>query len=138
LVAPLVSGCALFSSNPAETADGARASASQTVPAPQENEAVKRMEKTIQGIDIAVQNVEREDAITAITLLMNNHVYNLEDFEVKNFSSLDGKAPKEYSVLSSGMGGHHITAKLIFPGDLYGKLVVGLSDSMLVDFFLQK
>ena len=86
------------------------------------------------GIEIAIDSIKREKAQTTLNVVMNNHRYNLGEFDVKKFSSWDGKSPVSYTILGNQVGGHHITANLVFPGEPKGKLVIGLNQDILFTF----
>lgn len=97
-----------------------------------------------EGIQVTVEEVKRENNQTVVKLTMDNHVYNLSEFDIKNFSSLNGVKPSAYQILgdqvggpaSPSQGGHHLEASLIFPGELDGKLIVGFKDDLKFEFDL--
>ncbi|MBI4427286.1 MAG: hypothetical protein HY569_02290 [Candidatus Magasanikbacteria bacterium] len=96
------------------------------------------------GIQVAVEEVKRENNRTIIKLAMDNHVYNLADFAVKDFSSLNGVQPDGYNIEGDQVGGpaspvaqqggHHLEVSLVFPGELYGRLLVGLKSDLQFEF----
>jgi len=94
----------------------------------------KPLVTSIDGVDIAVEDVIRGDNMTIIELSYNNHQYDLSAMDAKNGSSLSGIRPYGYDVLDSAMGGHHAQATMTFEGDLYGELVVGLNEFLIFKF----
>ncbi|MBI4992685.1 MAG: hypothetical protein HZC26_00915 [Candidatus Magasanikbacteria bacterium] len=90
-----------------------------------------------EGIQVAVESIERAGGQTVIKLVMDNHVYSLGEFAVKNFSSLNGVRPSDYKIEGDQVGGHHLEADLIFSGELSGKLVVGLKDDLQFEFDIE-
>lgn len=89
-----------------------------------------------QGIQVTVESVERVGGQTIVRLAMDNHAYDLNEFDVKGVSSLDGVSASDYGVLGDQIGGHHLEADLIFPGELFGRLVVGMKEGLLFEFDL--
>lgn len=53
---------------------------------------------------------------TVVLLIMDNHRDDLSDFDYQNMASLDGDKAKEWRLLNTEMGGHHISGLLIFDG----------------------
>src|SRR3989338_8322968 len=70
-----------------------------------------------------VDAVAREGGTTRVRLSLNNHQYDMTDPGIRERSSLEGVVPAAYEVLSGQGGGHHVTADLVFDGDLNGDLV---------------
>lgn len=89
-----------------------------------------------QGIEVAVESVERSADQTVVRLAMNNHAYDLNEFNIKGFSSLNGVPASDYKILGDQVGGHHLEADLIFPGELSGKLIVGMKEDLSFEFDL--
>lgn len=89
-----------------------------------------------EGIQVTVDEVKRENNQTIIKLTMDNHVYNLGEFDLKNLSSLNGIKPSAYQILGDQSGGHHLEADIVFPGELSGKLMVGMKDDLVFEFNL--
>lgn len=96
-----------------------------------------------QGIEVTVESVERSAGQTIVRLAMNNHAYDLNEFGIKGLSSLNGVPVSDYKVLgdqvggpASSAGGHHLEVDLIFPGELSGKLIVGMKEGLSFEFDL--
>ena len=87
-----------------------------------------------EGVLITVDNIERVGGRTIVKLTMDNHVYDLGEFDVKNFSRLNGVKSSDYKILGNQVGGHHLEAELVFSGELFGKLVVGMKDDLRFEF----
>ena len=83
-----------------------------------------------EGVEVAVESVERVGGQTVIKLVMDNHVYDLGEFDIKNLSNLNGVKSSDYKILGNQVGGHHLEAELVFSGELFGKLVVGMKDDL--------
>jgi len=86
------------------------------------------------GIQITIDSVERAGGQTVVKLTMDNHVYDLREFDVKNLSGFGGVKPSDYKIADNQVGSHHLEASLIFSGELSGRLVVGLKDDLLFEF----
>ena len=87
-----------------------------------------------EGIQVVVEEVKRENGQAIIKLVMDNHLYDLGEFAVKELSSLDGVKASDYQISGDQVGGHHLEASLIFPGELFGQLFVGLKDDLRFEF----
>ena len=86
------------------------------------------------GIQMTIDSVERVSGQTVVKLTMDNHVYDLGEFNVKSLSSLNNVKPSDYKIAGNQVGGHHLEASLVFLGDLRGELVVGLKDDLRFEF----
>lgn len=89
-----------------------------------------------EGIQVTVEEVERANNETVVMLVMDNHVYDLGRFDLKILSSLNGVRPNDYQILGDQVGGHHLEASLFFPGELWGKLIIGMKDDLQFEFDL--
>jgi len=83
-----------------------------------------------QGVEITVENVEKKQGQTIIELALNNHIYDLSQFDLKNSSTLAGKEPSQYTISNPVSGGHHLSAELIFTEELSGLLKIILNISV--------
>jgi len=88
------------------------------------------------GIDMEVSNVKRDDGKTIIEVALSNHVYDLSQMDVSQYSSLAGLQPSQYTIKDSQMGGHHITADVTFDKELSGKFLLGLNEEIQVTFII--
>lgn len=104
--------------------DGAE-QAEQTVPA---------LESEKNGITVTVENVRKTDGQTSIALTIDNHLYDVSQMDVAGLSSLNGEKSVDYQVLEITMGGHHVKADIVFPGEASGNLVIGLKPDLSFDF----
>ncbi len=86
------------------------------------------------GVDLAIDNIKRENNQTIIDLTLNNHVYDLSKMEAKDSSTLAGVKPSDYKIINSARGGHHIQSQIIFNGSLSGQLIIKLNDSLVFNF----
>src|SRR3989344_2069656 len=82
-----------------------------------------------QGVEITVENAEKKQGQTIIELALNNHLYDLSNFDLKNSSTLAGKKPSQYVILDPVSGGHHLSAELSFADELSGPLTIILNIS---------
>lgn len=87
-----------------------------------------------EGTGINIKNITRQAGETIIELAFDNHNRDLSVLDISKLSSFSGVKPKQYQIISSEMGGHHIEAEMSFGGELYGELVIGLSDSLAFSF----
>ncbi len=94
------------------------------------------LSKTQDGIEVVVENILRQDNKTIIELTLNNHQYDLSEMDIKKFSSFNSSKPTDYAVKSLGMGGHHVEAEIVFDGELFGDLVIGLNENLEFSFII--
>lgn len=86
------------------------------------------------GVDLAIDNIKKENNQTIINLSINNHVYDLSQFDASKNSSLAGIKPSSYKIINSASGGHHVQSQIIFTGNLSGLLIIKLNDSLVFNF----
>ena len=89
---------------------------------------------TNRGVDVLIEKVIREDNKTVIYMSMSNHVYNLEEFDVLQWSFLDGVKAIEYIIDESNMGGHHINSRIVFSSELGSLLIIGFDEDFIFRF----
>ena len=83
------------------------------------------------GVDISVDEVKRENGQTILAIGINNHVEDYSQVDLKVRSDLAGVKPIKYVVDDSASGGHHVSAELVFAGDLSGLLTIKLTDELV-------
>ncbi len=88
------------------------------------------------GISAEIENVQRENGKTIVNVNFNNHQYDLSSMDIKGLSLLDNKKPSDFEITSKLMGGHHMSAKMTFEGELHGTLIIGLREDLSLHFDL--
>lgn len=91
---------------------------------------------TDSDITVQVVAVERSADQTTVTLAMDNHRLDLGSLDARPRTVFNGVAPRDYQVLQSASGGHHVRSQLVFDGILSGTLTVGLGDELTFSFTL--
>lgn len=91
---------------------------------------------SLNGVEIAVQNVKRENNKTVVEFTADNHVFDLSTMDVKSQSRLATVAPNNYSILENG-GGHHLRAALTFNGNLSGTLIIGFNKDLIFNLTIK-
>jgi len=91
---------------------------------------------TDDGVTVQVAKVERTANQTTVTLTMDNHQFDLGSLDGKSRTTFNGVAPRDYRVLQSASGGHHVSSQLTFDGTLSGQLTVGLGNDLTFSFTL--
>ncbi|MCR4278846.1 MAG: hypothetical protein NUV81_03005 [bacterium] len=89
------------------------------------------------GIDVTVNSVHQTEDTTTISVAFNNHTIDLSDPEIAKRSFLDGMPARQFNVLSSGAGGHHVQAELVFDGAEGKRLLIGATEKSVFDFDLE-
>ncbi|MEK7189527.1 MAG: DUF1573 domain-containing protein [Patescibacteria group bacterium] len=82
------------------------------------------------GVEIAIQNIKRENNKTIVEFTADNHVFDLSTMDVKAQSKLAGVAASGYSIIENG-GGHHLRAALTFDGNLSGTLTMRFNKDLI-------
>ncbi len=88
------------------------------------------------GFIVQVRNIEQIDEKTVMILMLDNHRYDISQMDVTGLSSLAGVRATDYQIVETAMGGHHVQAKITFPGELFGELIIGLKTDLSFNFDL--
>ncbi len=98
---------------------------------------VRSLSEEKDGVTVEIQNIQKANDQTTLTVVMTNHTYNLADMDVDGLSSFNGIKPTSYTIQKTLMGGHHVTADLAFQGEQSGKLTIGLNDELIFNFNIE-
>src|SRR3989344_1719547 len=91
-------------------------------------ETQSKLSASANGITVDLVSVSRQNNQTVVEVAMNNHVYDLTKFELAPKTTLAGQKLVGSEIVQSGAGGHHLSVRLIFAGELTGPLTVGLGN----------
>ncbi|MEK7665764.1 MAG: hypothetical protein AAB337_02720 [Patescibacteria group bacterium] len=86
------------------------------------------------GIEITISDVKQADETTTVSLVLDNHQYNLAEDVIYEKATLNGKESLSHSFLANASGGHHAEVSVVFPKATSGSLIIAPIENAVFTF----
>lgn len=96
----------------------------ETAPATQRQTAISSSTQEKNGITVTVAKLTQGNDTTTVSLVLDNHQYNLAEDRIYDDATLNGQTSISHVIPSDAAGGHHVEAEVVFPQTNSGTLVI--------------